>query len=59
MANEGYHPMASAAQALSSPKIDIASIVRLLRSPRVPAEHALKVMEFLIVNWAKPSATTG
>ena len=30
MASEGYHPMASAALALSSPKINIASIVRLM-----------------------------
>jgi hypothetical protein len=49
--NEGYHPMASAAQALSSPQVDTPSIVNLLRSPKVLEEHALKVMEYLMTDW--------
>lgn len=53
MAGEGYHPMASAAQALSSPQVEITSIVRLLRSPQVPPEHVLKVMDYLISDWEK------
>lgn len=53
MAGDGYHPKASAAQALSSPQVDIASILRLLRSPQVPEEHALDTMEYLISDWGK------
>jgi len=51
MAGEGYHPMAAAAQALSSPEVDVPTIARLLRSPQVPAENALKVIDYLVGDW--------
>ena len=51
MAGEGYHPMATAAQALSSPNVDVRTIARLLRSPQVPAENALKVIDYLVSDW--------
>lgn len=53
MMGDGYHPMASAAQALSSPQVDITSILRLLQSPQVPPERAVKIMEYLIYDWEK------
>ncbi|WP_157832136.1 NACHT domain-containing NTPase [Pseudomonas sp. S09G 359] len=53
MASDGYHSRASAAQALSSPQADTASILRLLRSPQVPEEQALQTMEHLIGDWGK------
>lgn len=53
MTADGFHPMASAAQALSSPQVDIRSIVRLLCSSQVPSEHTLKVVEYLIGDWEK------
>lgn len=46
-----YHTQAAAAQALSSPQVDIASILCILRSPQVRHENALKVMEYLISDW--------
>ncbi|HEV2745998.1 MAG TPA: NACHT domain-containing protein [Allosphingosinicella sp.] len=51
MAGEGYHPMATAAQALSSPDVDIATIARLLQSPQVRPENALKVIDYLVGDW--------
>lgn len=53
MAGEGYHQMATAAQALSSLDIDTATIARLLHSPQVPAENALKVIDYLVGDWKK------
>jgi hypothetical protein len=53
MAGEGFHPTASAAQALSSPQVAITSIMRLLRLPHVPLKQALKVMDHLIGRWEK------
>lgn len=53
MAGGGFHMNASAAQALSSPQVEIASILRLLRSPQVPEKHSLDTMEYLISDWGK------
>lgn len=53
LADNRYHAMASAAQALSSPQIDIASITRVLGLPQVRPEHALMVMEYLIGDWRR------
>lgn len=52
-----YHTQAAAAQALSSSQVDIGSILRVLRSPQVRPEHALKVMEYLIGDWGKRGHT--
>lgn len=49
--DDGYHALASVAQALSSPQVDIASIIRVLRSPQVPPDLALKVLGHLISDW--------
>jgi hypothetical protein len=57
MSGEGYHPMATAAQALSSPAVDIATIARLLQSPQVPAENALKVINYLVGDWKQAKRT--
>lgn len=51
IASEEYHPMACAAQALSSPPVDIPTIMRLLSSPLLPEERALKVMDYLLREW--------
>ncbi|QND60161.1 NACHT domain-containing protein [Mesorhizobium huakuii] len=55
LASEGYHPMSSAAKALSSPQVDIPSILQLLKSPKVLEERALKVMEYLMSDWERDS----
>jgi len=48
---DGYHPQASAAQALSTREVDATSVIRILTSPRVPQKNALDVMEYLIADW--------
>lgn len=57
MTADGYHPMASAAKALSSPQVDITAVIRLLQSPQVPQKNVLNVMDYLFSDWRKQGRT--
>lgn len=51
MLGDGYHQHASAAQALSSPSVDVQTIARLLESAEVSAANAESVLNYLICDW--------
>lgn len=50
---EGYHPNASAAQALSSPTVDSRTIVQMLCSTDISVKKAEKILDYLISDWRK------
>ena len=48
---DGYHPKAAAALALSSPIVDVQTIVRLLETAAVSAKDAEEFLNCLIAHW--------
>ncbi len=52
MNSPDYHPQASAAQALSSPQVEMSTIVRLIESEDVPSAYREKILDYLIHDWS-------
>ncbi|VXC21466.1 conserved hypothetical protein [Pseudomonas sp. 8Z] len=48
---EGFHPNASAAQALSSPTVDALTVVQTLGSAEIEVAKAEKILDYLISDW--------